>query len=42
LYTALLAQREVREGELAVAAEEEGEEPQQGEQNGEDRAGIVP
>ena len=37
----LLAQGQVLEGELAVAAEEEGEEPKQVEQEGDHRAGIV-
>ena len=38
----LLAQGEVLEGELAVAAEEEREEPEQVEQEGDHRAGFSP
>jgi len=37
----LLAQGEVLQGKLAVAAEEEGEEPKSGEQNDDHRAEIV-
>jgi hypothetical protein len=37
----LLAQGEVLEGELAVAADEEGEEPEQLEQESDHRAAIV-
>jgi hypothetical protein len=36
-----VVQGEILEGELAMAAEEEGEEPKQVEQEGNRRAGIV-
>ena len=38
----LLAQGQVLEGEPAVAADEEGEEPEQGSRRADHRAGIVP
>jgi hypothetical protein len=38
----LLAQGQVLDGELAVAAEEEGEKPKEVEQEGDHRVGIVP
>jgi len=41
IYGELVAQGEVLEGELAVAAAEEGEEMKQVEQEGDHRAGIV-
>jgi len=41
VHSELLAQGQVLEGELAVAAEEEGQETEQVEQEGDHRAGIV-
>jgi hypothetical protein len=40
-YGELLAQSQVLESELAVAAEQEGEEPEQVEQQSDHRAEIV-
>jgi len=37
----LLTQGQVLEGELAVATDDEGEEPKQVEQEGDHRAGIL-
>jgi hypothetical protein len=41
VHSELLAQGEVLQGELAVAAAEEGQETEQVEQEGDHRAGIV-